>query len=262
MHEATRAELDQYHELGFFSRQQLLSLPELDGLRDAVEGIHAHILDAAGREDAPPIDRVDQQRYQVLLGSTIKWEWGEGGSQVRSMEPCSHIDARIDSLIDDPRLWGPARSLVGTESLSLFSDKLNFKRPAGSPFPWHQESPYWALGAEQLEGLVSVLLYLDDATRKNGCLWVIPKSHKHGVLPCLENRGVLGRLYTDVDRFEGEAGIPIEAPAGSVLYFHRDLVHGSQSNRSKKNRRILVFAYQPAGLRRWRSDRIRPIKNG
>mgnify|MGYP003504102109 FL=1 len=132
------------------------------------------------------------------------------------------------------------------------------KRPGGAPFPWHQESPYWVYGAEQVERIVSVLVYLDDASVDNGCLWVIPGSHRHGVLPSLSDRGVLGALYTDVGRVEGEP-FPVQLPAGSALWFHRDLVHGSQGNRSADNRRVFVAAYQPAGLRRWRLDRVRPV---
>jgi ectoine hydroxylase-related dioxygenase (phytanoyl-CoA dioxygenase family) len=176
------------------------------------------------------------------------------------LEPVYHLDARFDALIDDPRIWGPCRALVGCEELSLFSDKLNVKRPGGAPFPWHQEGPYWAHGAERLDAIVSVLIYLDEATTENGCLWVIPGSHKHGALSGLKNRGVLGALYTDVDLVEGEA-LPTVLPSGSVLWFHRDLVHGSQQNRSDSNRRVFVLAYQPAGLRRWRLDKQRPVRS-
>ena len=87
---------------------------------------------------------------------------------------------------------------------------------------------------------------------------MIPGSHRHGVLQGLEDRAVLGALYIDVDLIDGEA-IPAELPAGSVLWFHRDLVHGSQSNRSETNRRVFVTAYQPAGLNHWRLDQKRPI---
>ena len=38
-------------------------------------------------------------------------------------------------------------------------------------------------------------VYLDDATRENGCLWMIPGSHLHGVLPVFRDRGTIGRLY-------------------------------------------------------------------
>ena len=83
--------------------------------------------------------------YQRLLGSTVKWEWAGGPQAVRSMEPFTHLDTRLDALIDDARLWAPARALIGAAGLGLFTDKLNFKRPGGSPFPWHQDSPYWAV---------------------------------------------------------------------------------------------------------------------
>lgn len=257
--EATPAELEQWKEQGFFHRERIFSEAELEQLREGAEAIHAQVLAAAECDDVPPCDRVDNQRYQSLCGSTIKWEWSEDLVAVRSMEPASHLDARFTALVDDPRLWAPTRRVIGSQELSLFSDKLNVKRPGGAPFPWHQESPYWAYGAEALDRIVSVLLYLDDANKENGCLWVIPGSHRHGVLRGLESRGVLGALYTDVDLIEGEA-MPADFPAGSALFFHPDLVHGSQTNRSDANRRVFVAAYQPAGLHRWRLKKKRPIQ--
>jgi len=149
-------------------------------------------------------------------------------------------------------------SINGCESLSVFSDKLNVKRPGGAPFPWHQEGLYWENGAEDLESIVSTLTYLDDGSKENGCLWVIPGSHKRGNLQGLKDRGVLGALYTDIDLVEGEA-IATELRAGSVLFFHRDLVHGSQSNRTNESRRVFVVAYQSGGLHRWRIDRKREV---
>ena len=70
-----------------------------------------------------------------------------------------------------------------------------------------------------------------------------------------------GPLYTDVDKLEGEFH-PVSHPAGSVLWFHYDLVHGSQTNRSDTDRRAFLAAYPPAGLRRWRLDKSRPIRTG
>ena len=58
------------------------------------------------------------------------------------------------------------RELVGCERVSLFTDKLNFKRPReGSRFRWHQDSPYWAHFAPHIDQLPNVMLALDDATR-------------------------------------------------------------------------------------------------
>jgi ectoine hydroxylase-related dioxygenase (phytanoyl-CoA dioxygenase family) len=256
---ATEEERKQFKEQGFFIRESVFSADEIESLRAGVENIHQQVLDAAAEADAPAGERIDNQRFQELLGSTIKWEWDDNLQAVRSMEPMAHLDSRVDAFVDDPRIWGPCRDLIGHEKLSLFSDKLNVKRPGGAPFPYHQEGPYWAYGAEDLEHVVSTLTYLDDGNKENGCFWVIPRSHNKGNLKCLENRGVLGGLYTDVDLLDGE-GFPFEAPAGSVMFFHYNIVHGSQANRSQGNRRVVLNAYQPAGLRQWRVDERRDIK--
>ena len=261
MYRATEEELKQYDELGFIVRERVFSDQELEGLREGAESVHAQIVEAASRPDAGPIDQVDNQKYQTVLGATIKWEWNDGLRAVRSMEPTGHLDSRLEALLDDPRLYQPAQSINGCETLSVFSDKLNVKRPGGAPFPWHQEGLYWENGAEDLESLVSTLTYLDDSTKENGCLWVIPGSHKHGNLKGLQDRGVLGALYTDTDLIDGEA-VATELPAGSVLYFHRDLVHGSQTNRTQASRRVFVVAYQSGGLHRWRIDRKREVEMG
>ena len=246
----------EYRERGFVVRPQVLAEAELAPLREAVEGVHARIERAAA---LAPVERVDDKRYQQLLGSTVKWEWSEELRQVRSMEPFCHLDPRLDALIDDPRLWGPCRQLVASDALSLFTDKLNFKRPGGSPFPWHQDTPYWAFGCGHLEQLSSLQLYLDPATRENGCLWVIPGSHRHGVLPKYEDRGTLGRLYTDVESLDLEEPVPIEAPAGSVVWVHGDTVHGSRGNHSAGDRRAVVLTYQPAGHVAWNRSSERAI---
>jgi len=232
---------------------------ELAVLREAVEGIHRRIAEAADGGDAAPVEHVDDKRYQELLGSTVKWEWREAAAEIRSMEPFVHLDRRLEAVVDDARLWRPAASVIGEERLALFTDKLNFKRPGGAPFPWHQDSPYFQFGCDHVDRLVSLQLYLDDATKENGCLWIIPGSHRAGALPVYEDRGVLDRLYTDVERLDLPQPQAIDAPAGSVIFFHGDVVHGSQTNRTRESRRAFVVTYQPAGHARWRREDVRNV---
>ena len=53
--------------------------------------------------------------------------------------------------------------------------------------------------------------------------------------------------------------LPMRLPAGSAIFFHAHIVHGSMSNRTQTNRRAIVLTYQPAGHRMWKVDEIRPI---
>ena len=252
------AERERYRSAGYFVREGVLGAAEVEPLRDAVEAVHRAIVRAASEEDARGSERVDERRYQRVLGSTVKWEWREGSAEIRSMEPFAHLDPRLDALIDDPRLWAPAADRIGAKPW-LFTDKPHFKRPGGAPFPWHQDTPYWAFGCEHVDRLASLQLYLDDANVENGCLWMIPGSHADGPLPTFRDRGVLGRLYTDLDGIETAAPVPIEAPAGSLIFFDGNVVHGSQTNRSESSRRALVLTYQPPGHALWNRDETRPV---
>jgi phytanoyl-CoA hydroxylase len=259
---ASESERQQFEEHGFFVRHDVFSKQEIVTMRAGIEAVHAHVVEAADAEvESGEIVQVDNQKFQDVLGSTIKWEWKDDLRAVRSMEPTCHLDARLDGLIDDSRIWGPCASIIGTDQLSIFSDKLNVKRPGGAPFPWHQEGPYWAYGAEDLENVVTAMVCVDDATKENGCLWVIPGTHDQGPLKALEGRGTLGKLYTDVDLIDAEPW-PAELSAGSVLWFHYNIVHGSQSNRTNVNRRLFLLAYQPAGLHRWNRDDVRDVAHG
>lgn len=256
---ATPDELEQYERDGFFARASVFSDAELKPFRDGVETIHRKVEEGARAQDVEPHRLIDGKRYQNVLGSSVQWEWHDDSSEIRTMEPYIHLEPRLDAMIDDIRLWGPARAIVRSEGISLFSDKLNFKRSGGAPFPWHQDNPYWAFLCKHLDQLVSVAIILDDSTIENGCLWLIPGSHKHGALDCFEDRGTVGRLYTDIDRYDLNEPKPMDLPAGSIVYFHGDIVHGSQGNKTDERRRLLLLTYQPDGLPRWQREDIRPV---
>jgi phytanoyl-CoA hydroxylase len=252
-------EAKQFWETGYFIRESIFTEPELEKLRSAVEDIHANMLARSQNKELFPMRFVDDKRYQDILNSSVKWEWRDGATDIRSMEPFLYLHPDLESLVDDARIAAPARSIIGTEKISLFTDKLNFKRPKGAPFPWHQDSPYFALDCQDVGRLLSMQIYLDDASIENGCLWVIPRSHIHGILPGVQGKGALDRLYTDMESFHGEMPVPITLPAGSVLFFHAHLIHGSRSNISETSRRALVLTYQPDIRPMWKADGVRPI---
>jgi ectoine hydroxylase-related dioxygenase (phytanoyl-CoA dioxygenase family) len=257
---ATSSELEAYRAHGYFVRERVFGAAELELLRAAVERVHDRVLSESHSPGAGAVERIDGNRYQDLAGACVKWEWDDSRADVRSMEPFLHLDPGLEKLADDPRLWAPVTSLCGASRLALFTDKLNFKRPGGAPFPWHQDSPYFAFECAHVDRLVSVQVYLDDANETNGCLWMIPGSHRAGVLPGLTDRGVVGKLYTDVERVLAEAPrVPLVAPAGSAIFFHGDVVHGSQVNRSESSRRAFVLTYQPAGHPQFRRPGMREI---
>jgi len=252
-HRLSSQERRAWREDGFFVRPRAFDAAELGLLRAAaercVEGAAAAMADASERY------AIDGNVYHEAGGSTIQLEHAEDSTTIRVIEPFHHLDPHMDRLIDDPRLTEPMCELVGDERVALFTDKLNLKRPReGSRFRWHQDSPYWAHFAPELERLPNVIVALDDADEGNGCFRVIRGSHRQGMLPGLEGEGRLGPLFTDPAAFDLDAQVPMAVPAGSLVFFSPHTVHGSEPNTSDTARRAIVLTYQPGGRRMFKVD--------
>lgn len=82
--------------------------------------------------------------------------------------------------------------------------------------------------------IFNVDYYLDDATRENGCLYVVPGSHKNN----LSSKEISAQGF-------GFPGLqPITARAGDVLLHNTRLVHGSHRSRGTALRRTLYYEFQ------------------
>ncbi|MFQ5416008.1 MAG: phytanoyl-CoA dioxygenase family protein [Myxococcota bacterium] len=248
----TPAERRAWSEDGFFVRERAFAPEEIAELRDAAERAAAKAAAAAPDGDDY---RIEGNRYREAARTTIQFEHAPGSDTIRVVEPFHHLESRLDRLIDDPRLVEPARELVGSERVALFTDKLNLKRPReGSRFRWHQDSPYWAHFFDELHRLPNVMVSLDDAHVGNGCFRVIRGSHRRGLLPGLGGDGALDPLFTHPDAYEEADQVAIEVSAGSLVFFSPHSVHGSQPNASDEARRALVITYQPGGNRMFKVD--------
>jgi ectoine hydroxylase-related dioxygenase (phytanoyl-CoA dioxygenase family) len=254
----TDSERRSWRDDGFFVREAAFGAEELVELGAAaercVERIHAAL------RSSSECYAIDGNVYHEAGGSTVQLEHDPGSSTIRVIEPFHHLDDVMNRLIDDPRIVDPMRDLVRDERVSLFTDKLNLKRPReGSRFRWHQDSPYWAHFADELDRLPNVLISLDDASERNGCFRVIRGSHRQGMLPGLEGEGRLGPLFTDPRAFDEGDEVACVAPAGSLVFFSPHTVHGSQPNHSDLRRRALVLTYQPGGRRMFKVDAKREV---
>ncbi len=255
-HSLTAEERRAYEEDGFFVRQSVFSLSEIEELRDAAERVVSRMAACAAREGASY--SIDGNRYCEVARATLQFEHRPASKTLRVIEPFHHIDPRFDRLIDDPRLVEPVRDLIGTERVALYTDKLNLKRPReGSAFRWHQDSPYWVHFCPHVDQLPNAMLALDDALEENGCLRVIRGSHRAGCLPGIPGDAVLDPLFTDERYLDLSKQAKAEMPAGSLLFFSPHTVHGSEVNASDRARRALIYTYQPAGHRMFKIDRTR-----
>jgi ectoine hydroxylase-related dioxygenase (phytanoyl-CoA dioxygenase family) len=159
-----------------------------------------------------------------------------------------HHDPFWVRLVSDPRLLDIAAEFVGP-SIALFASHYVAKPPLdGQPVLWHQDGSYWPLDPMEV---VSLWLALDPSTPANGCMRVIPKSHRmtlHAVSPRNDTINVLGSGMETSLVDESQAVDLVLAP-GDVSIHHPNLIHGSEANRSSHWRRGLTIRYIPTSSR-------------
>ena len=122
-----------------------------------------------------------------------------------------------------------------------------FAKPArvGTKTPWHQDGEYWPI---RPLATCSVWIAVDAAGPENGCLRVIPGSHRRRQLGKHDFNGAEGLslpLEIRADEFDQTAARDIVLQAGQVSLHDVFLVHGSEPNRSSTPRRGMTLRYMP-----------------
>lgn len=180
--------------------------------------------------------------------TVIKWE---GDSDVvHGIEPFAHLSESLNDWAYDSRFIDPMEGIIGCRAPELFTEKLNLKRPNhGGANPLHQDHPYWHRVAEEAGDVYTAMLFLDDSTLANGCLQVVPGSHRAGEWAKRKDGDRFAANEIDADAYPEVEPVPVEVPAGSVIFFGAFLVHQSAPNLSAIERRAILYSYQPAGRR-------------
>jgi phytanoyl-CoA hydroxylase len=141
----------------------------------------------------------------------------------------------------DPRLLDALQGLIGPE-IGFLSDKVVFKdRAVDYESPWHQDWAYWG-GSHK----ISVWIALDEATPENGCLRILPGSHRAAVEHD-QAQGVPGfgnRLDPSERGLDMSGAVTLPARPGTAIFFHDLSLHASLPNRSGKDRRALIITYR------------------
>lgn len=211
---------------------------------------------------------IGPEEIAELLADTVKL--ARGGYPCEALQPveesltdaevladilCVHqphfISPVMLKYVKHPRLAGVLSQLTGAHlahwdgSVKCMQSMLFVKPPGFQGQAWHQDEIYIPT---RDRSLIGAWIALDEATVDNGCLWILPGSHRSGYL-------YPQRPHDQPDEFDSaaesygfdDAGeIPVEVPAGAVVFFNGYLLHRSRKNRSTGYRRVLVNHYMNA----------------
>lgn len=140
-----------------------------------------------------------------------------------------------------------SEKLLGGE-VYHYSSKLVMKEPfIGGRQEWHQDYGYWYQNGLLFPDALSVLVAIDDCTKANGCLQILPGSQKCGRI---EHGAVAGQTGADLKRVAAiQERLPlmyVEMKKGDALFFHSNVLHQSDENNSPGKRWVLIMAYNRA----------------
>jgi len=216
----SHAEVGHYREHGYVVPRWTLPAERLAQLRGTLERLI---------RDNPGV-RPERLVSAHIEGRNAEGVRGSGDFLDLAREP--HLVEQVSQLIgDDVVLWG----------CQIFC------KPGGDGMevPWHQDGHYWPI---RPLATCTVWLALDASTRVNGCLRVIPGSHRarHTYPHLREDRDdVVLNQRTDDTRFDGSLAVDIELQPGQMSMHDVYLIHGSNPNRSTQRRAGVAIRYMP-----------------
>ena len=184
---------------------------------------------------------------------------GDGHIAIREMKPSPnaksiedeisklfriHSKGVFNDFIHNKLLGDILEDILGPD-VDCFLSQYIFKNPGAWGQPWHQDSSYFPFDREPQVG---AWLATTEATLENGCLVILPGSHKeslHEHLP--DEREGSNYGYTEIKDHDFSKEIPMTLTKGDLLLFHSFLMHKSYDNNSNFRRTAMVYHFAETG---------------
>lgn len=228
-------DLAHYRDQGYLALEGLLTAEEVEDCKAALSDV------IHGRTPADEHLYIQKEPYYKQGGTDERVDDPE--LEVRKAFYFVQIEPRLAKIATHPRLLNLLDQLI-EPGHRMIQDMALIKPPFhGSEKPWHQDTAYfdWT----PLGGIIGAWIALDAATVENGCMQVIPGTHREGPTPHFHIRDCqVGDERVQVDR-----AVVVPLKPGGVLLFSGLIHHGTPPNESGDRRRALQFHYAAANCR-------------
>lgn len=214
--------LSEYERDGFVIARKMFDSEEIGLLRRAAKEDRELDQHAFGRGDGE--------------GGTVRLSlWNHPGDTIYGMF------ARCETVVNS------AEMLLAGEVYHYHSKMIMKDAKVGGAWAWHQDYGYWYQNGVLFPLLTSAFIAVDPATRENGCMQVLKGSHQMGRIDHVLTGDQAG---ADIERVrEAQKRLElvyVEMDPGDVLFFHANLLHRSDQNRSDNPRWAMICCYNAA----------------
>ena len=241
----TEEQIRFFDEEGYLNYGKVFEQREVEELLDAMDRIVR--IELEGGDDS-------SCEFQMGHRRTIK----EAHEEVRTLTQYVNVwkrDKAYHRAIRSPLITGIAKALLKTPEVHLWHDHIISKPPQDNAhFKFHQDFYNWPLSEPNI---LSCWIALDDATVDNGCMHVIPGSHrdprfspaaKNKELEALERDPNLRTERMEMQEGPANAGVPVELKSGECMFHHCLNFHATPQNTTDRQRRAFVIIYMGKGV--------------
>ena len=230
-----RAQIDQFWRDGYLVAENAVSGEQLrrlqGGIREWVEESRAH--------DAPFGEPTVDGRPRFDMGE----EHCAERPALRRVNNPSEINAHFNDVMRDSPMVDMVADLIGPD-VKYHHCKVNLKLPGShTVVGYHQDFAYTP---HTNDDIVTALLMLDDVTEDNGCLKVVPGSHRGPLYSLFDGATFTGFVDPKKERALQRHEVAATGKAGDVCLMHTRVVHGSAPNRGNRPRGLFICVYTAA----------------
>lgn len=250
----TPPEIEKFHRDGYLKFRSVLSAAQVQVLRESLDRIIEE--EQSGKEfsDRPPEFAFGHDRK---TGSTPD----RPPRAIHQFVNMWKVSPEFRSVLDNPLIMGAIRELMAVDRIRLWHDQVISKPPGDNGhFACHHDFYFWPLDRPTM---ITCWLALDDATPENGCMHVVPGSHRDPRFQPAEcdlsddihlsprplGPGEPGSLYADIRGWMPDRAVPVPLKAGECMFHHCLNYHMTPHNTTDRQRRAFVMILMPDGTR-------------
>ena len=224
-------QIDAYLEYGFLLVPKLIEIDELESWSN-------RFVDIVNGDRPQTPGMVLMKDVMVAKGAVVPEDPILGVNKLLNFED----DPGFYSYVQNKNLVAVANDLIGNELYSLVTNVFNKPPEVDGRHPLHQDLRYFRMRPP--EKIVAAWTAISACTRDNGCLAVVPKSHRMGSLEHrLPDWDFVNFAFYGVEDTTGLERKHIEMEPGDTVFFHPLLIHGSGRNLTSECRRSISTHY-------------------
>ena len=187
-----------------------------------------------------PVDLFSDDEIAGYRREFDRLDQTEGVDRAQERNRQRHFDLEfVWRMASHPTLISLMQELMGPDLLLLATDFfVKYGSPDASAFvAWHQDVTYWGLEPPDAH---TAWIAVDDSDVENGCMRVIPGSHRHGIVTHGTSQRAGNQLSINQEipdeLVDSSSAVDLELRAGQISIHDGHLYHASQPNRSHRRR--------------------------